>query len=101
MPSKKPIIHFNTEQWIIDKMKVIANENSRSLAKEMEYMCKQRIKKYEEENGEINISEEMKDKPFKKQLKKEMKLLKDMQEKKVGAGETLIQSAKLGLDTFK
>lgn len=56
MPSKKPIIHFNTEQWIIDKMKAIANDNSRSLAKEMEFMCKQRIRTYEEEHGEINIT---------------------------------------------
>ena len=40
MPSKKPIIHFNTDQWIIDKMKYIANENSRSLAKEVEFLCK-------------------------------------------------------------
>lgn len=57
MPSKKPIIHFNTEQWIIDKMKFIANENNRSLAKEMEYLCKQKIKEYEQQNGEINSSE--------------------------------------------
>lgn len=57
MPSKKPIIHFNTEQWIIDKMKFIANENNRSLAKEMEYLCKQKIKEYEQQNGEINPSE--------------------------------------------
>lgn len=57
MPSKKPIIHFNTDQWIIDKMKYIASENSRSLAKEMEYLCKQRIKAYELENGEIEVEE--------------------------------------------
>lgn len=57
MPSKKPIIHFNTDQWIIDKMKRIAEDNSRSLAKEMEYLCKQRIKAYEAENGEIVIEE--------------------------------------------
>lgn len=58
MPSKKPIIHFNTEQWLIDKMKYIASENNRSLAKEMEYLCKERIKAYELENGEININEQ-------------------------------------------
>ena len=55
MPSKKPIIHFNTDQWIIDKMKIIAKDNSRSLAKEMEYLCKQRIKEYENEHGEIDL----------------------------------------------
>lgn len=57
MPSKKPIIHFNTDQWIIDKMKYIAEENNRSLAKEVEYLCKQNIKKYEAEHGEIQIDE--------------------------------------------
>lgn len=56
MPSKKPIIHFNTEQWIIDKMKIIAENNSRSLAKEMEHMCKQKIRAYEEEHGEIKTN---------------------------------------------
>lgn len=55
MPSKKPIIHFNTDQWIIDKMKFIANENNRSLAKEMEHLCKQRIKEYEEKHGIISL----------------------------------------------
>ena len=64
MPSKKPIIHFNTDQWIIDKMKVIADENNRSLAKEMEYLCKQRIKDYEDEHGEIDF-DEIKAKQFK------------------------------------
>ena len=62
MPSKKPIIHFNTEQWIIDKMKQIAGEHSRSLAKEVEYLCKQHIKEYEIEHGEIIIKEEEKNK---------------------------------------
>lgn len=57
MPSKKPIIHFNTDQWIIDKMKYIAEDNTRSLAKEMEHLCKQHIKKYELEHGEIKIDD--------------------------------------------
>lgn len=57
MPSKKPIIHFNTDQWIIDKMKYIAEENTRSLAKEMEHLCKQHIKKFELEHGEIKIDD--------------------------------------------
>lgn len=61
MPSKKPIIHFNTDQWLIDKMKYIASENNRSLAKEMEYLCKQRIKEYELECGEIEVEESQDD----------------------------------------
>lgn len=55
MPSKKPIIHFNTEQWIIDKMMHIADDNSRSLAKEMEFLCKRHIEAYEAEHGEIQL----------------------------------------------
>lgn len=62
MPSKKPIIHFNTDQWIINKMKHIAEEHSRSLAKEMEYLCKKHIKEYEAEHGKIQIEEKEKKK---------------------------------------
>lgn len=36
-------------------MKYIASENNRSLAKEMEYLCKQRIKEYESKNGVIEL----------------------------------------------
>ena len=55
MPSKKPAIQFHTEQWIIEKMKYIAEENNRSMSKEIELLCKNAIKKYELENGEIKI----------------------------------------------
>ena len=82
MPSKKPIIHFNTDQWIIDKMKYIANENSRSLAKEVEFLCKKNIKEFEKEHGEIilksskeiwNDQMELIKKPEKGILKKSLK----------------------------
>lgn len=56
MPSKKPVINFHTDQWIIDKMKYIAAENGRSMSKEIEQLCKNAIKKYELENGEIKIN---------------------------------------------
>ena len=36
-------------------MKVIAKENNRSMSKEIEQLCKIAIKKYEMENGEIEI----------------------------------------------
>lgn len=58
MPSKKPVLHLNTDQEIIDKMKHIAKENGRSLAKETEMLCKNHIKAYEAEHGEIRIPEE-------------------------------------------
>ena len=55
MATKLPVIKGNTEQWIIDKMKHIADDNSRSLSKELEFACKQHIKRYELENGEIKL----------------------------------------------
>ena len=58
MPSKKPVINFHTEQWIIRKMKVIAEENNRSLSKEVEQLCKKHIAKYEIEHGSIEIEED-------------------------------------------
>jgi len=58
MATNLPVIKGNTEQWIIDKMKYIATENSRSLSKELEYACKQHIKRYELENGEIKIDQD-------------------------------------------
>lgn len=58
MPSKLPIIKANTEQKNIDKMKVIAKCNKRSLAKELEFLIETRIKEYESENGEIKIDED-------------------------------------------
>ena len=58
MPSKKPVINFHTDQNIINKMKFIAEQNSRSLSKEVEFLCKLHIKNYETEHGEIKIEEE-------------------------------------------
>ncbi len=86
MPSKKPIIHFNTEQWIIDKMKYIAGENSRSLAKEMEYLCKKRIKAYESEHGEIIIPEE-------KGLRKEISTLRKYKAGEIKLTDMIKESA--------
>lgn len=55
MSTNLPVIKGNTEQIIIDKMKYIAKQESRSLSKELEKACKEHIKKYELENGEIHI----------------------------------------------
>lgn len=61
MPSKLPIIKANTTQENIDKMKVIAQENKRSVAKELEYLIERRIKEYESKNGvnELDKSKEL------------------------------------------
>lgn len=53
MPTKLPVLKGNCEQWIIDKMKYIAKQHDRSLSKELSRLCKDYIKEYEKENGEI------------------------------------------------
>lgn len=58
MPSKLPIIKANTKQINIDKMKVIAETNKRSMSKELELLIENHINNYEKEHGEIEITEE-------------------------------------------
>ena len=55
MPSKLPIIKANTTQDNIDKMKVIAESNKRSIAKELELLIENYIKDYESIHGEIDL----------------------------------------------
>jgi metal-responsive CopG/Arc/MetJ family transcriptional regulator len=55
MPSNKPRVLIRTEQEIIDKLDVIAKEENRSRSKTIEYLIKNYIKKYEKENGEIEL----------------------------------------------
>lgn len=57
MPSKLPVIKANTTQENISKMKVIAENNKRSLAKELELIVESHIRAYEAEHGEIVIRE--------------------------------------------
>lgn len=86
MPSKLPIIKANTTQKNIDKMKVIAEANKRSVAKELEWLIERHIEKYEEVNGEIEIKNpfdevtEMlqSDIPFKEKMKKSYELGKSI-----------------------
>ena len=40
---------------LFEKLKVIANDNSRSINKQLEYIIKHYISKYEQEHGEIKI----------------------------------------------
>lgn len=55
MPSKLPILKTNTQQENIDKMKVIAKANKRSVAKELEMLVEIHIKQYESIHGEIKV----------------------------------------------
>lgn len=57
MPSNKPIIAVRTTQDIIEKMRIISEENGRSISKETELLVKEHIKKYESLNGEIKLDE--------------------------------------------
>ncbi len=41
------------EKNIMDKMRILAKENGRSLNKQIEYAVKQYLKAYEAENGEV------------------------------------------------
>ena len=55
MPSNKPKLVARTEQEIIDKIKIIAKENERSVSQEIIFLVKKEIEKYELENGKIQI----------------------------------------------
>lgn len=54
MTSEMPRVTLRIEQEYIDKLKLIAEENERSLNQEIVYTLKQRIKEYEEQKGRIN-----------------------------------------------
>lgn len=54
MPSEMPRVTLRIEQEYIDKLKLIAEENERSLNQEIVFTLKQRIKEYEEQKGRIN-----------------------------------------------
>ena len=41
------------EKNVMDKMRILAKENVRSLNKQIEYAVKQYLKAYEAENGEV------------------------------------------------
>lgn len=53
MASNLPRYTLRIPQEYLDKIRFIADENGRSANKEIELMIKDRIKIYEQENGEI------------------------------------------------
>lgn len=54
MPSTKPVIMIRTTDEIIEKFKVICQDENRSMSKQAEKMIIDLIKRYEAEHGEIN-----------------------------------------------
>lgn len=57
MASDLPRYTLRIPQIMLDKIRYIAAENGRSANKEIELMIKQRIKEYENENGEISAND--------------------------------------------
>ena len=57
MPSNKPVIMIRTTSEIIEKFKIISQEENRSMSKQAEKLIIELIRKYEKENGEIILDE--------------------------------------------
>lgn len=53
MPSKKPLMAVRTSDEIKQKLEIIAEYNSRSASKEIEFLIKKHIQEYEAEHGKI------------------------------------------------
>lgn len=58
MPSNKPVIAIRTTEDIKKKIEYIAAENNRSSSGEVELLIKKHIKRYEEDNGAIEMHKE-------------------------------------------
>ena len=58
MPSNKPVIMIRTTDEIIEKFRIISQEENRSMSKQAEKLVIDCIKKYEKEYGEIKIETE-------------------------------------------
>lgn len=57
MPSQKPQLKTYTDKETVKKFAYIAKEENRTMSKQLEYLVKLEIKKYEQEKGEIQIDE--------------------------------------------
>jgi len=57
MSSDLPLIPVRLPRETIEKFKIVAADNNRSMSKEAAFLIRSRIKKYELENGEIIIEQ--------------------------------------------
>ena len=89
MPSKLPVIKGNTSQENIDKMKIIASSNKRSLAKELEWLVEKHIAEYEAQNGEIVIENKI------------AEFVDMLNNDEISYTEKVKQSFKLGIESTK
>ncbi|WRS27825.1 Arc family DNA-binding protein [Oscillospiraceae bacterium MB08-C2-2] len=55
MPSNLPQFTLRISLSLLDKLRYIANQNSRSANKEMEMLIKNHIAEFEKEHGEIIV----------------------------------------------
>lgn len=57
MPSQKPQLKTYTDKETVKKFAYIAKEQNRTMSKQLEFLVKTEIKKYETERGEIQFEE--------------------------------------------
>lgn len=55
MPSNKPRLMTYTDEEIIKKFDKISQSENRSMSKELEYIVKKYIERYEQKNGKIEV----------------------------------------------
>jgi hypothetical protein len=62
MPTNKTPFTFHMDDEYLEKMRYIAKSETRSLSNLLEHLCRLYIEKFENEKGEIKISENNKTK---------------------------------------
>ena len=58
MASNLPQFTYRTKREILDKLKVVSDNNFRTVNKEIDLLVKRHIAEYEAQHGEIELSEE-------------------------------------------
>ncbi|MCI8472652.1 MAG: Arc family DNA-binding protein [Clostridiales bacterium] len=58
MPTNKQPFTFHLDEEVLQKIKVIAKEETRSASNLLEYLCKKCIREFEQENGEIDLEQD-------------------------------------------
>ena len=58
MPSELPRFTFRTDRVLLEKLRYIADNNFRTVNKELEMLAQQHIAAYEREHGEIKVEGE-------------------------------------------
>lgn len=55
MASKRTPFTFHIEEEYLEKMRLIAKGETRSLSNLLEYLCKLHVEKYEQDHGKIKL----------------------------------------------